>query len=120
MNITRGEGSMNFRLSLYPTILPQIASGEKTVEIRLASQKRLKMQPGDTITFYCKNPKRSPIVDEVTKTITKIKLYYSFESMLDHEDYKAIGDPSREKCLKDLKGIYHYDFTSMVMAIHLK
>jgi ASC-1-like (ASCH) protein len=106
---------MEHELSLYPEFLKQIASGKKTVEVRLASKKRLTMQPGDMIKFWHKTTDQY-----VRKEIKSIKLYYSFESMLDHESYKAIGDPSREQCLKDLKRIYHYEFTSMVMAIHLK
>lgn len=42
---------MNYQMNLRPQPFALIASGTKTIEIRLAEPKRLKIIPGDTITF---------------------------------------------------------------------
>lgn len=105
-------------MNIHPQFYDQIESGEKTVEVRLASQKRLKMQPKDTIRFFRGKPTAGKSVPMLIKHIKKINLYYTFESMLEHESAKSIGDPTKEACLNDLKRIYHYDFSCMVMAIH--
>jgi ASC-1-like (ASCH) protein len=73
------------------------------------------MQPGDTIKFFHRTTDKT-----VTKTISEINLYYSFEEMLEYETPESIGDRSKGACIKGLKSIYHYDFSSMIMAIHLK
>ncbi len=105
-------------MNIHPQFYDQIADGSKTVEIRLASKKRLKMQPKDTIRFFRGKPAANTRTPMLVKHIKKIKLYYSFESMLEHESAKSIGDPTKEACLVDLKRIYHWPLTSMVMAIH--
>ncbi len=105
-------------MNIHPQFYDQIESGEKTVEVRLASQKRLKMQPRDTIRFFRGKPIANKRVPMLVKHIKAIKLYYSFEEMLKHESAQSIGDPTKEACLADLKRIYHYDFSCMVMAIH--
>lgn len=64
---------MEFTMKLNASPFAMIASGEKTIELRLYDEKRRQISVGDTIRFSCMN--------DVSKTLlTKVKELFVFES----------------------------------------
>lgn len=61
-----------------------IASGVKTVEVRVGYASMRKIEAGQELTFACGDERLRTRVVRVTE-------YGSFEEMLDHEDLVAIG-----------------------------
>ncbi|MEQ4720958.1 ASCH domain-containing protein [Nonomuraea sp. B19D2] len=61
-----------------------IASGIKTVEVRVAYASMRKIQPGQNLDFVCGE-------ERLPTRIVRVSRYTSFEEMLEQEDPIAIG-----------------------------
>ncbi|MGH8909779.1 MAG: ASCH domain-containing protein [Egibacteraceae bacterium] len=87
-------------MSIYQQYLRLIASGEKTVEVRVGYPSMRRIAPGQLIRFVSG--------DEACLTrVTRVTEYPSFEAMLDQEDPAAIGATgSREELLMAIHAIY--------------
>jgi ASC-1-like (ASCH) protein len=77
-----------------------VASGRKTVEVRLADAKRAAIAAGDTVRFRCGEQCADTLV-------TGVRRYRSFTELLAHEPLAAL-DPSaaRDEQLANLRRIY--------------
>lgn len=92
-----------------------IASGAKTIEIRVGYPKIRKMAAGDTLRFHSGE-------NALITRITAMAEYASFEEMLDAEDNTAIGEPgmTRSQLLAACRDIYPPAKEALgVVAIHL-
>ena len=77
--------------------LPEILSGRKTVEVRVAYRNIARLQPGDRLLLN----------DRHTFVIRRIGRYASFEDLLADEDPTAIApDQSRQDLLAALRQLY--------------
>ncbi|MFI6321609.1 ASCH domain-containing protein [Nonomuraea sp. NPDC050556] len=79
-----------------------IASGVKTVEVRVGYESMRKIRPGQRLTFVSEGERLSTRVTGVTE-------YASFEELLDQEDPIAIGGDlgkDRSELLKVIRSIY--------------
>jgi ASC-1-like (ASCH) protein len=85
-----------------------VASGAKTVEVRVAYPHRRDLAAGQLIRFEAEE-------DHVLTQITRVSRYGSFEEMLDHEDVAAIsGVPeSREELVAAIRSIYDEEKESL-------
>ncbi|MFI9846676.1 ASCH domain-containing protein [Nonomuraea sp. NPDC051941] len=61
-----------------------IASGVKTVEVRVAYARMHKIQPGQDLDFVCGE-------ERLPAQVVRVARYTSFEEMLENEDPIAIG-----------------------------
>ncbi|MCN9240194.1 ASCH domain-containing protein [Streptomyces sp. RY43-2] len=92
-----------------------IATGTKTIEIRVGYPKIRHMAAGDSLRFVSGT-------DSLHTCITEIKEYGSFEEMLAAEDNVAIGEPglSRGELLTVCRDIYPPEKEALgVFAIHV-
>ncbi len=94
-----------------------IASGVKTVEIRVGYPRMRKIRPGDTLTFISGDERAPTRVKRVTE-------YPSFDSMLASEDPRSIGGDLGEnpaELLTVIRGIYPPDKERLgVLAIEVE
>jgi ASC-1-like (ASCH) protein len=93
-----GSHEMTIRLPY----LKLIASGVKTVEVRVGYPRMRKIRAGDRLTFISGEERLPTVVKRVTE-------YASFDAMLDNEDARSIGGElgeSREGLLAVIRGIY--------------
>ncbi|WP_394382301.1 ASCH domain-containing protein [Streptomyces cacaoi] len=105
------EHALNIRKPYFDLI----ATGSKTIEIRVGYAKIRKMAAGDQLLFHCGD-------DTLTTRITALAEYASFEDMLDAEDNTAIGEPGmdRDQLLAACRNIYPPAKEALgVFAIHL-
>ncbi|WP_028924822.1 ASCH domain-containing protein [Pseudonocardia acaciae] len=90
------------RMSIYKQYLRQIATGDKTVEVRVAYPKNRKLAAGDLLAFVSG--------DETCLTrIVRVSEYSTFEDMLDTEEPVRIGfgeDETRAVMLETIREIY--------------
>lgn len=68
------------QFGLRPFMLPFIEIGRKSLEIRVADEKRKTVRRGDSITFN----------QQVTRKVMAIRSYSSFKEMLNSEDSEKI------------------------------
>lgn len=79
------------------SIFPFIKNGRKTLEVRVADEKRKRVKRDDLITFN----------HEVTRKVVRICGYLSFEEMLEHEDpEQIIPGWTKAEILNDLRETY--------------
>lgn len=106
-----GEHSLNIRKPYFDLI----ASGAKTIEVRVGYPKIRKIAAGDTLRFTCG--------DEALSTrVTDVKEYESFKAMLDAEDAAAIGGPdmTHDQLVAAIRDIYPPEKEALgVFALHL-
>jgi ASC-1-like (ASCH) protein len=105
------EHSLNIREPYFDLI----ATGAKTIEIRVGYAKIRKMAAGDSLRFNSGD-------DTLLTRIIALKEYPSFEEMLDVEDNTAIGEPgmTRDELLAACRAIYPPEKEALgVFAIHL-
>lgn len=103
-------------MSIYRKYLDLIASGAKTVEVRVAYPNNRKLAPGELLTFVSGDV-------SCTTRITKINEYKTFEDMLNVEDTQAIaGEPeTREDLITACRKIYPPEKEALgVLAIHIE
>ncbi|WP_330347757.1 ASCH domain-containing protein [Streptomyces sp. NBC_00582] len=92
-----------------------IASGAKTIEVRVGYPKIRKINAGDTLRITC--------ADEfLNARVTAVEEYESFAAMLDAEDPAAIGGPnmSHDQLVAAIRDIYPPEKEALgVFALHL-
>lgn len=90
MPITHQFGLRDYEFNL-------IKNGRKSIEVRVADEKRKKVKKGDLITFNHK----------ITRKIVRVCGYLSFEEMLEAEEPERIMPGwSKKRILKGLGEIY--------------
>lgn len=107
----RAEHSLSIRKPYFDLI----ASGTKTIEIRVGYPKIRKMAAGDTLTIACAD-------ETVTTRITAIQEYNSFAAMLDTDDPAAIGGPdmTHDQLVAAIRDIYPPEKEALgAFAFHL-
>ncbi|MEV5984916.1 ASCH domain-containing protein [Streptomyces sp. NPDC052051] len=118
-SISKPLSCKNFVKSLYHAPGPPentwIATGTKTIEIRVGYPKIRRMAAGDGLRFVSGE-------DSLHTCITEIREYSSFEEMLNAEDNTAIGEPGlgREELLAACRDIYPPEKEALgVFALHV-
>lgn len=105
------EHSLNIRKPYYDLI----ASGAKTIEVRVGYPKIRKINAGDSLRITCGD-------ESLATRVTAVKEYESFTEMLDVEDPAAIGGPdmSHDQLIAAIRDIYPPEKEALgVFAIHL-
>lgn len=77
-------------MGIYKRYFDLIASGRKTVEIRVNDSSRRRITEGNLIRFRCRD-------EEVLTRVTRVARYHSFEEMFDHEPVTASTPPPQER-----------------------
>ncbi|MER6524520.1 ASCH domain-containing protein [Streptomyces sp. NPDC001508] len=106
-----GEHSLTIRKPYFDLI----ATGAKTIEVRVGYPKIRKINPGDTLRITCAD-------ESLTTRITAVEEYDSFTAMLDAEDPAAIGGPdlTHDELVAAIRDIYPPEKESLgVFALHL-
>ncbi|MFI5752760.1 ASCH domain-containing protein [Streptomyces sp. NPDC051644] len=115
MMTTPQPPSSEHALNIRKPYFDLIASGAKTIEVRVGYAKIRKMAVGDSLRFNTGD-------DSLLTRVTAVKEYKSFEEMLDAEDNTVIGeaDMTREQLLAACRDIYPPEKEALgVFAIHL-
>jgi ASC-1-like (ASCH) protein len=101
--------------SIYKQYLQLIASGEKTIEVRVGYPSMRRIAPGQFLRFVSGD-------EQCLTRVRRISEYASFEEMLDQEDAQAIGaTESREELLGLIGKIYPPEKEALgVLAIEIK
>jgi ASC-1-like (ASCH) protein len=102
-------------ISIYKQYLQLIASGEKTIEVRVAYPSMKGIAPGQLLRFFAGN-------EQCLARVKRVSAYASFEELLDHEDAQAIGTTqSREELLGLIREIYPPEKEALgVLAIEVE
>ncbi|MFQ6197723.1 ASCH domain-containing protein [Streptomyces sp. NPDC000405] len=106
-----GEYSLNIRKPYFDLI----ASGAKTVEVRVGYPKIRKIAAGDTLRISCGD-------DTVTTRVARVNQYESFKALLDAEELAAIGGPdmTHDELVAAINNIYPPEKEALgVFALHL-
>lgn len=106
-----GEHSLNIRKPYFDLI----ASGAKTIEVRVGYPKIRKIAAGDTLQFTTEDA-------SISTRITDVKEYPSFQAMLEAEDTSAIGGPdmTHDQLTTAIRDIYPPEKEALgVVALHL-
>jgi ASC-1-like (ASCH) protein/predicted ATPase len=92
-----------------------IASGTKTIEIRVAYPSNQRLTAGGLIRFVCRG-------EECITRITRITAYATFEDLFDHEDPAAVNPTAtRAEQLVNVRLIYPADKEALgVLAIEVE
>jgi ASC-1-like (ASCH) protein len=101
-------------MPIYKRYFDLIASGRKTVEVRVAYPSNLRLAAGQLLRFTCPG-------EQCLTRIQRITRYNSFEDMLDHEDPAAVNpDASRDEQLASIRLIYPSEKEALgVLAIQV-
>ncbi|MFD3996073.1 ASCH domain-containing protein [Streptomyces sp. NPDC058583] len=105
------EHSLNIRKPYFDLI----ASGAKTVEVRVGYAKIRRITPGDTLRITCAD-------ESLVRCVTAVKEYPSFAAMLDAEDASAVGGPdmTHDQLVAAIRDIYPSEKEALgVFALHL-
>ncbi|MCR8575775.1 ASCH domain-containing protein [Streptomyces sp. Isolate_219] len=105
------EHSLNIRKPYFNLI----ASGAKTIEVRVGYPKIRKFAAGDILRFTCED-------ESLSTRVTAVKEYESFTAMLDAEDTAAIGGPdmTHDQLVDAIRDIYPPEKEALgVFALHL-
>ncbi len=87
-------------MGIYKRYFDLIASGRKTVEIRVADAARQRIRPGSLIRFRCRD-------EEVLTRVTRVTRYAGFDEMFDHESPTSVNPTAtREEQLAGIRQIY--------------
>jgi ASC-1-like (ASCH) protein len=89
-------------MSIYKKYLRLIASGQKSVEVRVGYPSMRRIRVGDQIRFQSGD-------EECLTRVVRVSEYPTFEAMLDREDERAIGaeeHESREELIAAIREIY--------------
>lgn len=102
-------------ITIYPQYLQLIASGEKTIEVRVGYPSMRRIAPGQLLRFISGD-------EQCLARVRRVSEYASFEEMLDHEDARAIGaTESREELLGLIRKIYPPEKEALgVLAIEIE
>ncbi|MGH8900422.1 MAG: ASCH domain-containing protein [Egibacteraceae bacterium] len=101
-------------MSIYKQYLDLIASGTKTVEVRVGYPSMRRIAAGQLIRFVSGD-------EECLTRVTRVTEYPSFAAMLHQEDPTAIGaSGGREELLNEIRKIYPPEKESLgVLAIEV-
>ena len=102
-------------MPIYKRYFDLLASGRKTIEVRVAYPSNKRLAAGQLLKFTCRG--------EVCLTrITRVAHYGTFEEMFDHEDVPAVNPTaSRAEQLASIRLIYPPEKEALgVVAIHVK
>ncbi|WP_445395277.1 ASCH domain-containing protein [Streptomyces sp. LE64] len=102
-------------LSIRKPYFDLIASGAKTIEVRVGYPKIRKMAAGDTLTIACAH-------ETLTTRISAVREYDSFAAMLDAEEPAAIGGPgmTHDQLVAAIRDIYPPEKEALgAFALHL-
>ncbi|MCD9146029.1 ASCH domain-containing protein [Streptomyces albireticuli] len=105
------EHTLNIRKPYFDLI----ASGAKTIEVRVGYPKIRKIAAGDLLRISCGD-------DTQTRRVAEVKEYESFKAMLDAEDAAAIGGPdmTHDQLTAAIRDIYPPEKEALgVFALHL-
>lgn len=83
----------------------KIASGKKTIEIRLNDEKRTRLRPGDQIIFS-KLPDRQ---ETVSVLVEQLYPYASFAELMEHhsmEEFGYLKETDKQRFLESIYTIY--------------
>ncbi|HET9142297.1 ASCH domain-containing protein [Actinophytocola sp.] len=87
-------------MGIYKRYFDLIASGRKSVEVRVNDSSRRKIRAGSLIRFRCQG-------DQVLTRVTRVARYASFEEMFDHERIGSVNPlATREEQLANIRQIY--------------
>jgi ASC-1-like (ASCH) protein len=87
-------------MGIYKRYFDLIASGRKSVEVRVNDSSRRKIKVGSLIRFRCQG-------DQVLTRVTRVARYASFEEMFDHERVGSVNPlATREEQLANIRQIY--------------
>ncbi|HEU5111021.1 MAG TPA: ASCH domain-containing protein, partial [Micromonosporaceae bacterium] len=87
-------------MGIYKRYFDLIASGRKSVEVRVNDSSRRKIRVGSLIRFRCQG-------DQVLTRVTRVARYASFEEMFDHERIGSVNPlATREEQLANIRQIY--------------
>jgi ASC-1-like (ASCH) protein len=102
-------------MGIYKRYFDLIASGRKTVEIRVNDSSRQKIKEGSLIRFRCQG-------DQVLTRVTRVARYASFDEMFDHEEVASVNPlASRVEQLANIRQIYPPEREALgVVAIGLE
>lgn len=107
----RGEHVLNIRKPYFDLI----ATGVKTIEVRVGYPKIRKIAAGDLLRFTCRD-------ESLTTHVTGVKEYESFKAMLGAENAVSIGGPdmTHDELIAAIRDIYPPDKEALgVFALHL-
>ncbi|MFJ9926996.1 ASC-1 homology (ASCH) domain-containing protein [Streptomyces misionensis] len=105
------EHTLNIRKPYFDLI----ADGMKTIEVRIGYPKIRKISAGDTLRISCGD-------DTLTRRVTQVSEYESFQAMLVAEGPAAIGGPDmpRDQLVAAFRDIYPPEKETFgVFTLHL-
>jgi ASC-1-like (ASCH) protein len=102
-------------MPIYTRYYDLIASGGKTIEVRVAYTSMLRIKPDDQIRFTCRSGHTRTRVKRVTR-------YDTFDDMFDHERAEAINPTAgREEQLMAIREIFPPEKEALgVLAIEIE
>lgn len=102
-------------MRLYRQYFELVASGRKTIEVRVRYPQHADLAAGDLIRFTCDD-------DSVMTAVRRVAMYGSFDEMIDAESPAAVDpDVSREQQLANIRAIYGPEKEVLgVLAIDLR
>ncbi|ACU75765.1 protein of unknown function DUF437 [Catenulispora acidiphila DSM 44928] len=104
-----------YEMNLYRRYFDMVASGRKTIEVRVHYPKLRSLTTGDHIRFIYDT-------DSVLTRVKRVARYTSFEQMLDAEDAARVNpDSPHEQQLVDMRRIYSPEKEALgVLAIEIE
>ncbi len=98
-----------------------IASGDKTVEVRLNDNKRNLLKPEDKIEFY----KRSLLKEKVIVEVVKLDRFSTFKELVGSFPLENFGTrrfKTKDELLRRIREVYSIEQESKygALAIHIK
>jgi len=102
-------------MSLYRRYFDLVASGRKTIEVRVQYPNLRKLAAGEHIRFICGG-------DECLTVVKRVARYSSFDRMLDAEGPERVNpDSPREQQLANIRRIYGPEKEALgVLAIEIE
>ncbi|MFB6582304.1 ASCH domain-containing protein [Streptomyces sp. NPDC056402] len=109
--------STTHRLNLYHQYFELVASGTKTIEVRVKYPHLENLKAGDRIEFHIKDTEERCEVE-----VLRVAEYPSFEALLDGEGAEKVNpSASREQQLANIRGIYGPEKEALgALAIEIK
>lgn len=107
-------GPRTWEMNLLRPYFDLVASGRKTVEVRVRYPKLDGLGAGDLIRFACGT-------DSCLVRVARVAVYASFEEMIDAEGAENVNpEVSRDQQLADIRGIYSPEKEALgVLAVAL-
>jgi ASC-1-like (ASCH) protein len=102
-------------MPIYKRYFDLIASGRKTVEVRVAYPSNKRLTAGQLLKFTCRG-------EECLTRVTRIGHYADFDEMFDHVSVSAVNPTAgRSEQLANIRLIYPVEKEALgVIAIHIE